>query len=164
MKDLQIIYRLLLYSFRYWKHFLLLLFVSLLGVGVEVAKSLPLKIIIDNVLANQTLPAFFAQFFENNGASLSKEYQLVCTIGLAILLAIGSAVVSMLVSGMTISIAQRLVYNFSLDLFHKLQQLSLSYYGKSRLASAGDGELEIRTVILLIHNEAYRFSSVYLIN
>jgi ABC-type multidrug transport system fused ATPase/permease subunit len=133
MKDLQIIYRLLVYSFRYWKHFLLLLFVALLGVGVEVAKPLPLKIIIDNVLANQTLPAFLAQFFENNGASLSREYLLVWTIGLAILLAIGSAVVSMLVSGMTISIAQRLVYDFSLELFNKLQQLSLSYYGRNQV-------------------------------
>ncbi len=133
MKDLQIIYRLLHYSFRYWKHFLLLLFVALLGVGVEVAKPLPLKIIIDNVLANQTLPALFAQFFENNGASLSKEYLLVWTIGLAILLAIGSAVVSMLVSGMTISIAQRLVYDFSLEIFNKLQQLSLSYYGRNQV-------------------------------
>ncbi|MDQ3749286.1 MAG: ABC transporter ATP-binding protein/permease [Acidobacteriota bacterium] len=112
---------------------MLLLFVALLGVGVEVAKPLPLKIIIDNVLANQTLPALFAQFFENNGASLSKEYLLVWTIGLAILLAIGSAVVSMLVSGMTISIAQRLVYDFSLEIFNKLQQLSLSYYGRNQV-------------------------------
>ncbi len=66
MKDLQIIYRLHLYSFRYWKRFLLLLLVALFGGGVEVAKPLPLKIIIDNVLANQTLPAFFARFFENS--------------------------------------------------------------------------------------------------
>ncbi len=100
---------------------MLLLLVALFGVGIEVAKPLPLKIIIDNVLANQTLPAFFAQFFENNGALLSKEYLLVLTVGLAILLAIGSAVVSMLVSAMTISIAQRLVYDFSLEIFNKLQ-------------------------------------------
>ncbi len=71
MKDLQIIYRLLHYAFRYWKHFLLVLFVALLGVGVEVAKPLPLKIIIDNVLANQTLTVLFGQFFENNGAFLT---------------------------------------------------------------------------------------------
>ncbi|MDQ3180097.1 MAG: hypothetical protein M3Q33_06210, partial [Acidobacteriota bacterium] len=56
MKNLQIIYRLLHYSFRYWKRFLLLLFVALFGVGLEVAKPFPLKIIIDSVLANQTLP------------------------------------------------------------------------------------------------------------
>jgi len=133
MKDLQIIYRLLLYSFRYWKRFLLLLFIALLGVGIEVAKPLPLKIIIDNVLANQTLPAFFAQFFEHNGASLSREYLLIWTVGLATLLAIGSAAVSMLVSGMTISIAQHLVYDFSLEIFNKLQQLSLSYYGRNKV-------------------------------
>jgi ABC-type multidrug transport system fused ATPase/permease subunit len=133
MKDIQIIYRLLHYSFRYWKRFLALLVVALFGVGVEVAKPLPLKIIIDNVLANQKLPAFFAQFFENSGAALTKEYLLVWTIGLAILLAIGSAVFSMLVSGMTINLAQRLVYDFSLELFNKLQQLSLAYYGRNQV-------------------------------
>ncbi len=72
MKDLQIIYRLLIYSFRYWKHFLLLLFVALLGVGIEVAKPLPLKIIIDNVLANRTLSALLAQLFENSIALLNR--------------------------------------------------------------------------------------------
>ena len=112
---------------------MLLLFIALLGVGIEVAKPLPLKIIIDNVLANQTLPAFFAQFFEHNGASLSREYLLIWTVGLATLLAIGSAAVSMLVSGMTISIAQHLVYDFSLEIFNKLQQLSLSYYGRNKV-------------------------------
>lgn len=148
MKDLQIIYRLLVYSFRYWTHFLLLLLIALFGVGLDVAKPFTLKIIIDSVLANQTLPAFFAQFFENNGASLSKEYLLVGTVGLAILLAIGSAVVSMLVSGMTISIAQRLVYDFSLELFNKLQQLSLSYYGRNKV---GDLLQRINTDVYVVY-------------
>lgn len=133
MKDLQVIYRLLLYSFRYWKRFLLLLFVALSGVVLEVAKPFPFKIIIDNVLSNQKLPPFIAAFFENNGVSLSREYLLGWTIVLAALLAIGNAAVSMLVSGMTISVAQRLVYDFSLELFKKLQQLSLSYYGRNQV-------------------------------
>ena len=110
-----------------------LLVVALFGVGVEVAKPLPLKIIIDNVLTNQTLPAFFALFFENNGTALTKEYLLVWTIGLAILLAVASAGFSMLVAGLTINLAQRLVYDFSLELFNKLQQLSLSYYGRNQV-------------------------------
>ncbi len=102
MKDLQIIYRLLHYSLRYWKRFLLLLFVALFGVGLEVAKPLALKIIIGNVPANQRLPALLGQFFENNGASLSKEYLLAWTIGLAILPAIRSAAVSMPVTSIRI--------------------------------------------------------------
>jgi len=133
MKDLQILWRLFHYSSRYWKRFLVLLSVALFGVVIEVAKPLPFKIVLDNVLANQPLPAFVAQFFNNDALFLTKEQLLVWSVVLAILLAVGSALVSLFVANMTISLAQRLVYDFSLDLFHKLQQLSLSYYGRNKI-------------------------------
>lgn len=133
MKDLQILWRLLRYSARYWKRFLVILSVALFGVGIEVAKPLPLKIVLDNVLANKPLPVFLAQFFENNAVSLSQEQLLAWSIALAILLAIGSGLVSMFVMSVTIGLAQRLVYDFSLDIFNKLQQLSLTYHGRNKV-------------------------------
>ena len=133
MKDLQIIWRLLHYSARYWKRFLVILSVALFGVGVEVAKPLPLKIVLDSVLANQPLPAFLTQFFGNSVVSLSPEQLLGWSVALAILLAIASGLVAMLVMTLTIGLAQGLVYDFSLDIFNKLQQLSLTYHGRNKV-------------------------------
>lgn len=133
MKNLQILWRLLGYSARYWRRFVFLLVVALFGVVIEVAKPLPLKIIIDSVLASQPIPAMLAQFFGRDAILLNKEELLIWSIALAILLAVGSALVSLFVASLTINLAQRLVYDFSLDLFAKLQQLSLAYYGRNKI-------------------------------
>lgn len=133
MQSLKVIYRLLRYSSRYWKHFLLLVLVALIGVGVEVAKPLPLKLIIDNVLGNEPVPALLARTLEINGASLTAEQMLVWSVTLAVFLAVGSAAISMLVFTLTIGMAQCLVRDFSLELFNKLQQLSLDYHQRNQV-------------------------------
>ncbi len=133
MKDLRIIWRLLGYTARYWKRFLIVLSIALFGVGLEVAKPLPLKIVLDNVLGNQPLPVFITQFFGNVAASLSQEQLILWSVVTAVVLAIGSGIVSMLVMTLTIGLAQGLVYDFSLDIFNKLQQLSLTYHGRNKI-------------------------------
>lgn len=133
MGDVRVVYRLLQYSFRYWQRFILLLFVALIGVVLEVAKPWPLKLIIDSVLSDHPIPSIIGGLNLGSGGVPAKELLLTWIIAAAIILAVGSAVVSFLVSGMTISIAQRLVYDFSLELFNKLQQLSLTYYGRNKV-------------------------------
>ncbi len=133
MKDLRILWRLFLYSSRYWKRFSVLLFMALFGVVIEVARPLPLKIIIDSVLASQPIPAMLSRFLGLSANLLNKEELLIWSIALAILLAVGSALVSFFVASLTINLAQGLVYDFSLDLFAKLQQLSLAYHGRNKI-------------------------------
>ncbi|MDQ3710871.1 MAG: ABC transporter transmembrane domain-containing protein, partial [Acidobacteriota bacterium] len=130
---MQILWRLLGYSARYWRRFAFLLVVALFGVVIEVAKPLPLKIIIDSVLASQPIPAMLSRFLGRGVILLNKEELLVWSVALAILLAVGSALVSLFVASLTINLAQRLVYDFSLDLFAKLQQLSLAYHGRNKI-------------------------------
>jgi ATP-binding cassette subfamily B protein len=128
-KNLQIISRLLKYVLRYRVRLLILIPIALFGVLLEVTKPLPIKIIFDYCLANQSFPALFA----NGWPNLSREQLLFWSIALAILIVIGSAIISLLVTNLTISLAQKLVYDFSLDLFAKLQKLSLTYHGRNKV-------------------------------
>lgn len=133
MKDLQILWRLLGYSARYWKRFLIILSLALFSVVIEVAKPLPLKIILDNVLSNQPFPIFLTQFFDINAALFPREQILVWSIGLAILLAVIGGFLSMMVLNLVIGLAQHLVYDFSLEIFNKLQHLSLDFHGRNKV-------------------------------
>ncbi len=47
------------YKGRLW----LIIILGLLGVGFEVAKPLPIKLVIDNVLSSQPLPGIITYFF-----------------------------------------------------------------------------------------------------
>ncbi len=132
MKNTYIIKRLLGYVRHYRARMTLLVFIALIGVAFEVAKPLPIKIVIDNVLMSQPLPV---QLQNISGLSaLPDKQQLIILCILAItIITICSAIISLVVSNKTVSLAQRLVYDVSVDLFSKLQRLSLSYYTKSKV-------------------------------
>ncbi len=129
MKDIQIISRLLKYVLRYRNSLPLLIPIALLGVILEISKPLPIKVIFDYVLAKQPMPAFLAQLF----AESSREQILIWCIVLAVFITIGSALISLFVTNLTISLAQKLVYDFSLDIFSKLQKLSLTFHGRNKV-------------------------------
>lgn len=127
--DLNIISRLLKYVLRYRNRLLWLIPIALFGVLLEISKPLPIKIIFDYVLSNQPLPSLFANLIP----TLSREQLLTWSVVLGILIVIGSAIISLFVTNLTISLAQKLVYDFSLDLFAKLQKLSLTYHGRNKV-------------------------------
>jgi ABC-type multidrug transport system fused ATPase/permease subunit len=129
MKNLRIIFRLLKYVLRYRGRLLLLIPVALFGVLLEISKPLPLKVIFDYVLANQPLPSFWANFLPD----FSRSDLLFWSVTIGVLIVVGTALIGLFVTNFTISLAQKLVYDFSLDLFAKLQKLSLTYHGKSKV-------------------------------
>jgi ABC-type multidrug transport system fused ATPase/permease subunit len=129
MKNLRIIFRLLKYVLRYRGRLLLLIPVALFGVLLEISKPLPLKVIFDYVLANQPLPSFWANFLPD----FSRSDLLFWSVTIGVLIVVGTALIGLFVTNFTISLAQKLVYDFSLDLFAKLQKLSLTYHGRSKV-------------------------------
>ncbi len=65
MGKLYVFVRLWSYIAKYKSRLLLIGSLGLLGIGFEVAKPLPVKLVIDNVLSNHPLPAFILDIFRN---------------------------------------------------------------------------------------------------
>lgn len=128
----KVILKLLQYIGKFKERITLLIILSLAGVLFEVLKPLPVKYIIDNVLSNQPLPAFLNNFFATLGIGSGKLQILLVLIGALLFLILAGAAFSIMVSHMTTRVCQRLVHNLSLDLFDKVQRLSLSFYSKNR--------------------------------
>lgn len=109
----------------------ILIFIALIGVAFEVAKPLPVKIVIDNVLMGQPLQDILQSITGLPALPDKKQLLIFCVLAIVII-TVSSAVISLVVSNLTVSLAQRLVYDLSVDLFSKLQRLSLSYYTKNK--------------------------------
>lgn len=109
----------------------MLIFIALIGVAFEVAKPLPVKIVIDNVLMGQPLQDILQSITGLPVLPDKKQLLIFCVLAIVII-TVSSAVISLVVSNLTVSLAQRLVYDLSVDLFSKLQRLSLSYYTKNK--------------------------------
>ena len=132
MKNIYVIKRLFRYVSNYKTRLIILILIAMIGVAFEVAKPLPIKIVIDNVLTGQPLPAFLQNW---TGFTIpgDKEQLLILCILVVVTITVGSAVISLVVSNMTVGLSQRLVYDISVDLFSKLQRLTLSFYTKNKI-------------------------------
>lgn len=132
MKNIYVIKRLFRYVSLYKTKLAILIIIALAGVAFEVAKPLPVKIVIDNVLMGQPLPAFLQNITGLPALPDKKQLLIFCVLTITII-TVCSAVISLIVSNLTIGLSQRLVYDLSVDLFSKLQRLSLSYYTKNKV-------------------------------
>ncbi|UEG50683.1 ABC transporter ATP-binding protein/permease [Ferruginibacter lapsinanis] len=132
MQQVKIITKLLGYITRYKGKLFFLLAMSFIGVGFEVMKPLPVKYIIDNVLSNNNNP-FISNFFGPTSSATDKTNLLLMLVFALIAIIIISACISMLVSHYTTKFCQRLVHDLSVDLFDKMQRLSLSFYSKNNI-------------------------------
>lgn len=124
--------RLFQYILRYRSKLVILIMISLAGVTFEIAKPLPVKLIIDQVLSNHKWPAFLAPYISPAMAQ-NKQAVLIALLCVLVLLTIGSAVISYVVFNYTVRLSQRLVHDLSIDFFAKLQQLTLSFYSKNHI-------------------------------
>ena len=127
-----VILKLFQYVGRFKGRITFLVILSLIGVAFEVLKPLPVKYIIDNVISGQPLPSFLNNFLITLGIGSGKVQILIVLIAALIFLILAGATFSIIVSHMTTKVCQRLVHNLSLDLFDKVQRLSLSFYSKNR--------------------------------
>ena len=127
MKQIHVFRRLLQYVAKYKSKLVLIAVLGLIGVTFEVAKPLPLKIVIDNVLSNQPLPGFLADIFSVSDHDGKKRLLYAC-VGIMIVISVFNFVLTVTVFNLTVSMAQRLVFDLMTDFFAKVQKLSLSFY------------------------------------
>src|SRR5687768_1063748 len=98
MRTLQIFKRLFTYIVKYRLKLILLTGLALLGAAFEVAKPLPIKLVVDNVLGNHPLPDTLAHIFNNQFFLQSKEQLLGLCIVLMVIITVGNAVMSLMVA------------------------------------------------------------------
>jgi ABC-type multidrug transport system fused ATPase/permease subunit len=108
-----------------YRKFLLLIFAAMvIETSMGVASPWPLKIIIDNVIGDQQLPAWIKAIISGND---KMELAAFAAILLVVLAFIG-AVAGYVNSYFTESVAQHVANDMRLQIYHHLQRLSLAYY------------------------------------
>ncbi|GAB2524410.1 ABC transporter ATP-binding protein [Spirosoma aerophilum] len=133
MNNIQLLVRLFRYVSPYWSKLAGLIAIALIGVGFEVMKPLPLKIVIDSVLGNKPLPAVAQQLLGITGSVANKQSVLIICLGVIFISTVGATLIAFLVTSFTARLCQRLVNDLSIDLYAKLQQLSLSFHSKNKV-------------------------------
>ncbi|MEO7291936.1 MAG: ABC transporter ATP-binding protein, partial [Ginsengibacter sp.] len=133
MNQLYVFKRLLQYVSKYKSKLVLIAVLGLIGVVFEVAKPLPIKLVIDNVLSNQPLPHFLSNLFTDGSFIQNKKYLLYLCVGTMMFIALFSFVFSLVIFNLTVGMAQRLVFDLMIDFYAKLQRLSLSFYSKNKV-------------------------------
>ena len=133
MNQVYVYKRLFQYVAKYRRNLFFVGMISLVSVGFEVAKPLPIKLIIDNVLSNHPLPAFINSLLNSVGFTGEKHQLLYLCVALMVFIAIFSFAINLFIFKATIRLAQGLVFDLMIDFFGKLQQLSLSFYSKNKV-------------------------------
>src|SRR5687767_1255088 len=133
MSRMYVFKRLLQYVAKYRSKLILIALLGLIGVAFEVAKPLPIKLVIDNVLSNQPLPGFLSGFFGDTSFIDNKKTLLYICVAAMVLIALCSFVFSLIIFGLTVGMAQRLVFDLMIDFFAKLQRLTVSFYSKNKV-------------------------------
>ena len=131
MKKLYVFRRLLQYAAPHRVNLMLVAALSLVGVAFEVLKPFPVKLVIDNVLSDKKLPALLEYFLQGNIPT--KEQLLIGSVVVMVVIAILGATISFITFYATVKLAQRLVYDLSVDFFSKLQRLSLTFYSRNQV-------------------------------
>src|SRR5829696_9344453 len=97
MKRSYVFRRLFQYVAKYKSRLFLIAALGLIGIVFEVAKPLPVKIVIDNVLSNHPPPRFISRLFANS-SFITDKYQLLLTcIGVLLIVAVGSFLLTFVV-------------------------------------------------------------------
>jgi len=126
---MKLIVRLLAYARRHMAALVAAFLLALAGAAMELAKPWPIKVVIDYGLAGEALPSWLAAVTAWLPGAGTQQGLVAWSAGAALLIAWLGAALSFLVMGLVIHACQRMVYQISLDLFDKLQRLSISYHG-----------------------------------
>ncbi len=125
--------RLIRFTSPYKWTIVLLVMIGFLNVGFGVLKPLPVKFIIDNVLLSHPLPESMQIFFSSFGSVPDRISLLVILVVVSVFLVIGGSTLSYMSSQLTTKVCQRMVQDLSVQVFDKMQRLSLAFYSKNRI-------------------------------
>jgi ABC-type multidrug transport system fused ATPase/permease subunit len=123
------------YARPYRLSFVFFIAVSIVEIFVGLLAPWSMKIIVDNVLGNQAIPAWLAPAI--NIFSLESKFSLLVAVCLAgLLVGLLSEFVSLAHTQLQVGIGQKMVLDLQRDLFEHLQKLSLRYHQQSGTGDA----------------------------
>ena len=118
---------LLRYSKPYRGLFVVFVVVSLVEIFIGLLVPWSMKILVDNVLGNEPIPAWLVS--TTNAFSLESKFSLLVAVCLAgLLIGLTSEIVSLVHTQLQVGIGQKMVLDVQRDLFEHLQKLSLRYH------------------------------------
>jgi ATP-binding cassette subfamily B protein len=130
---IRILTGLLQYVLRFKARVFLAFLLALVGVGVELLRPWPVQVAVDYVLLERSHPGWLVTLTDVLPLADTQLGLLSWVVAVAIGIAIANAAFSWLVLAVTVTLGQRLVYTLSIDLFAKLQRLSIAYHGRHPL-------------------------------
>ena len=130
--------RLTRYARPYLLQLSLVVFLMLAGIGSDVLKPWPMKLIVDSVLGHKPLPAATSWIVALPGGS-SELGLLGLLTGATLLLFLAGWLIGAAHAYIQVGIGNRLTYDLGMDLFDHLQRLSLRFHGKQPI-----GDLVLR--------------------
>ncbi len=145
---MKVILRLSRYFVRYAGRLSLTFLLALCGVAFELAKPWPIKVVIDNVLSGRPFPAPMSHLIQLLPGSSSKSGLLLWCVGVAFFLVWAGGLVAIVVLECVMTICHKLVAEVSIDLFEKLQRLSLAYHNRHTI---GDLMQRMSTDVFVVH-------------
>ncbi|MCK8602051.1 ABC transporter ATP-binding protein [Desulfoferrobacter suflitae] len=101
----------------------------LCGIGFDLLKPWPMKLIVDQVLQNRPLPSSISWLIQLAGDESRLALLAWLTAGTVLIFLAGQSV-RMLRSYLEAGVGSRMVYDLGAKLFEHLQALSLQYHGK----------------------------------
>ena len=101
---------------------------SAVGIALDLAKPLPLAIVLDSILGSKPPPAFLGPWF----AQLDSMAQLGLAAVTIVLIAVCRGMTTMLANYLTIDVGQRMVNDLRIGLWTHLQKLSLRFHNRQQ--------------------------------
>jgi len=120
--------RVLGYAQPHWAPMALGFGLSAVGIALDLAKPLPLAIVLDSILGNNPPPAFLGSWF----AQLDPMAQLGCAAAAIVVIAVCRGMTTMLANYLTIDVGQRMVNDLRIALWTHLQKLSLRFHNRQQ--------------------------------
>jgi len=101
---------------------------SALGIALDLAKPLPLAIVLDSILGGTAPPAILGAWF----TALGPMVQLGLAAAAIVLIAGCRGITTMAANHLTIDVGQRMVNDLRIDLWTHLQKLSLRFHNQQQ--------------------------------
>lgn len=128
--------KLLRYVLPYWRGLLVIAITMLIGIGMDILRPWPTKLLVDQVLDNKPMPAHLAHVMAWLPGGAGREGLLLwASIGTVLLFVAGS-IVSMISGVAMLGVGQRVTYELGADLFMHLQKLSLLFHSRRSVADS----------------------------
>ena len=128
--------RLMSYSLHQWPRVLLILGLSALVSLVAVLQPWPLKILVDYALDGGSIPEWLSPFLSYFGLGLTPMGLIILAALASILLYIVTTALSISLNWVWANAGQRAAYDLEVDLFDRLQHLSLKFHQRNTVGDS----------------------------